>query len=29
MFHAKDWFLGIDPEDNMCHHMSSMEQLAD
>jgi hypothetical protein len=26
---AKDWFLGVDPpQDNMCHHVSSMEWLA-
>jgi hypothetical protein len=23
-----DQFLGVDPQDNMCHHMSGMEQLA-
>jgi hypothetical protein len=22
---ANDWFLGVDPQDNMCHHMSDME----
>jgi hypothetical protein len=29
---AKDRFLGVNPpppEDNMCHHVSGMEQLAD
>jgi hypothetical protein len=25
---AKDWFLGVDPQNNQCHHMSGMEQLA-
>jgi hypothetical protein len=25
---AKDRILGVDPQDNMCHHMSGMEQLA-
>jgi hypothetical protein len=25
---AKDRFLGVDPQDNMCHHVSAMEQLA-
>jgi hypothetical protein len=24
---AKDRFLGVDPQDNMCRHVSSMEQL--
>jgi hypothetical protein len=24
---AKDRILGVDPQDNMCHHVSSMEQL--
>jgi hypothetical protein len=24
----KDQFLGVDLEDNMCHHMSGMEGLA-
>jgi hypothetical protein len=26
---AKDRFLGVDPQDNLCHNVSSMEQLAD
>jgi hypothetical protein len=26
---TKDQFLGVDPQDNMCHHVSDMEQLAD
>jgi hypothetical protein len=26
---AKDWILGVDTQDNMCHHVSSMERLAD
>jgi hypothetical protein len=25
---AKDQFLGVDTQNNKCHHMSSMEQLA-
>jgi hypothetical protein len=25
---SKDWILGVDPQDNMCHHVSSMEWLA-
>jgi hypothetical protein len=25
---AKDLFLGVDPQDNMCHQVSGMEQLA-
>jgi hypothetical protein len=25
---AKDRILGVDIQDNMCHHMSSMEWLA-
>jgi hypothetical protein len=25
---AKDRFLGVDPQDNMCHHVSGMEWLA-
>jgi hypothetical protein len=25
---AKDRILGVDPQDNMCHHVSGMEQLA-
>jgi hypothetical protein len=24
---AKDRFLGVDPQDNMCHHVSGMKQL--
>jgi hypothetical protein len=24
---AKDQFLGVDPQDNMRHHVSGMEQL--
>jgi hypothetical protein len=23
---AKDLFLGVDPQDNMCRHMSGMER---
>jgi hypothetical protein len=26
---AKDLFLGVDPHDNMCHHVSGMEQPAE
>jgi hypothetical protein len=26
---TKDQFLGVNHEDNLCHHVSSMEQLAD
>jgi hypothetical protein len=26
---AKDRFLGVDPQDKLCHHVSGMEQLAD
>jgi hypothetical protein len=26
---AKDRILGVDTQDNMCHHVSGMEQLAD
>jgi hypothetical protein len=26
---AKDWFLGVDPQNNICHHVSGMEQLVD
>jgi hypothetical protein len=28
---AKDWFLGVDPppQDNLCHHVFGMEQLAE
>jgi hypothetical protein len=25
---AKDQILGVDTQDNMCYHMSGMEQLA-
>jgi hypothetical protein len=25
---ANDWILGVDTQDNMCHHVSDMEQLA-
>jgi hypothetical protein len=25
---AKDRFLGVDPQDNMCHHVCGMEWLA-
>jgi hypothetical protein len=25
---AKDMFLEVDPQDNMCHHVSDMERLA-
>jgi hypothetical protein len=25
---AKDRILGVDPKDNMCHHVSGMERLA-
>jgi hypothetical protein len=25
---TKDQFLRVDPQDNMCRHMSDMEQLA-
>jgi hypothetical protein len=25
---VKDRFFGVDPKDNMCHHVSGMEQLA-
>jgi uncharacterized membrane protein len=25
---AKDRILGVDPQDNMCHHVSGMERLA-
>jgi hypothetical protein len=25
---ANDRFLRVDPQDNMCHHVSGMEQLA-
>jgi hypothetical protein len=25
---VKDRILGVDPQDNMCHHMSGMERLA-
>jgi hypothetical protein len=25
---AKDRILGVDPQDNMCHHVSGMEWLA-
>jgi hypothetical protein len=25
---AKDQILGVDPQDNSCHHVSGMEQLA-
>jgi hypothetical protein len=24
---AEDRFLGVDPEENMCHHMFGMERL--
>jgi hypothetical protein len=26
--YAKDRFLVVDPQDNMCHHVSDMERLA-
>jgi hypothetical protein len=26
---AKDRFLGVDPQDNMCHNVSSMERPAE
>jgi hypothetical protein len=25
---TKDWFLEVDPQDNLCHHVSGMERLA-
>jgi hypothetical protein len=25
---AKDWLLGVDPQDNMCYHVSGMDQFA-
>jgi hypothetical protein len=25
---AKDQFLGVNPQNNICHHLSGMEQLA-
>jgi hypothetical protein len=25
---AKDRFIGVDPQDNMCRHVSCMKQLA-
>jgi hypothetical protein len=25
---AKDRVIGVDPQDNRCHHVSSMERLA-
>jgi hypothetical protein len=25
---TKNWILGVDTQDNMCHHVSGMEQLA-
>jgi hypothetical protein len=25
---AKDMFLGVDPQDNTCHHVSGMERLS-
>jgi hypothetical protein len=25
---SKDRFLGVDPQDNICHHMSGTERLA-
>jgi hypothetical protein len=26
---GKDLFLGVDPQDNMCHHVSDMERPAE
>jgi hypothetical protein len=26
--YAKGQILGVDPQDNMCHHVSGMERLA-
>jgi hypothetical protein len=25
---VKDQFLGVDPQDNMCHHVSGIERFA-
>jgi hypothetical protein len=25
---AKEQILGVDPQDNMCHHMSGLERLS-